>query len=71
MRELLAELANAYREHGDAGLMSYQDTSRTLSVAQEFRAMIAARPAVLERFPALYRHVTQFPRSSVDKVQRR
>ena len=68
MRELLAELANAYREHGDAGLMSYEDTSRTLSVAQEFRAMIAARPAVLERFPALYRHVTQFPRSSVGDV---
>jgi hypothetical protein len=48
--------------------MSYQDTSRTLSVAQEFRAMIAARPAVLERFPALYRHLTQFPRLSVGDV---
>ena len=59
MREVLADLANAYRTVGDAALMTYVDSARPLAVRDEFRAMVKARPAVLARFPAAYERVTQ------------
>ena len=71
MREVLVDLVNRYRNAGDAGLMTYVDADRPLSVSTEFRSMIAARPAVLERFPELHRHVVDFPKpqsTDVDDV---
>ena len=59
MREVLVDLANAYRTAGDAALMTYVDKKRALAVRDEFRALVEARPAVLARFPAAYTRVTQ------------
>ena len=61
MRELLTELVLRYRQVGDAALMTYENERDGLSVAQEFRAMLAAPPAVLQQFRPLERHVTQYP----------
>lgn len=61
MRELLTELVAGYRQRGDAALMTYENERDSLSVAQEFRAMIAAPPALLQQFRPLERHVTQYP----------
>ena len=62
MREVLVGLVNEYRQVGDRALMVYSDSDRLLSVADEFRTMIATEPAVLRRFPALDEHMRQFPR---------
>jgi hypothetical protein len=61
MREILTELTDSYRRGGDTALMTYDNDKRPLVVADEFRAMMAAPPAVLPRFPLLSRHVTEFP----------
>lgn len=60
-RQVLAEMVNAYRASGDAALMRYEDSRRPLSPAREFRALIDSPPAILDRFPALRRHVLEFP----------
>lgn len=61
MRELLTELVAGYRQSGDAALMTYENERNGLSVAQEFRAMLAAPPAILQQFRPLERHMTQYP----------
>jgi hypothetical protein len=61
MREILTDLTARYVRSGDAALMTYEDDAKPLSVAAEFRDMIAAPPAVMQRFPALEQHVTRFP----------
>jgi hypothetical protein len=48
--EILVDLVNQYRARGDAALMVYQDKREPLSLAEEFRAMIASPPRILERF---------------------
>lgn len=70
MREVLVDAVNRYRQSGDAALMTYVDGDRPVSLAAEFAAMIATRPAFLERFPLLHRHVVEFPRrgDGVDDV---
>jgi len=65
IREVLVDLVNEYRARGDAALMTYVDAERPLSLSSEFRSMIASRPAVLERFPDLHRHLLEFPRGSL------
>jgi hypothetical protein len=69
MRELLTELVAGYQRAGDTALMTYVDEKEPLSVAEEFRAMIAAPPAVLQRFPALDRHLTRFPAGASPAVE--
>ena len=64
IRQVLTEVAAGYRSSGDRALMTYDDERTPLSVADEFRAMLAEPPAILRRFPELERHVTEFPRVS-------
>lgn len=71
MRAMLVDVVNQYRNAGDAGLVTYVDADRPLSLASEFRSMVASPPAVLERFPNLHRHVMEFPRdtpASIDDI---
>jgi hypothetical protein len=69
IRELLTEMAAAYRRNGDAALMTYENERTPLVVSDEFRAMVAAPPAILRQFPALQRHVTQFQAAGSDGVE--
>jgi hypothetical protein len=61
MRELLVEVVATYQAAGDRALMLYVDAKRPVSLAREFQAMIASKPAVLERFPLLYQYILRFP----------
>lgn len=61
-REILTDQAARYLQSGDAALMTYENHRDPLVLADEFRAMIDAPPALLRRFPALHQHVTSFPR---------
>jgi hypothetical protein len=69
MRQVLVELVNRYRESGDAALMTYVDGDEPLSLSNEFRSMVASRPAILERFPHLHQHVIEFPRRSTEATE--
>jgi hypothetical protein len=61
MRETLVAMVSAYRRRGDRALMRYDNTSHPVEVAAEFAALIASEPALLRHFPALDRHLAQFP----------
>lgn len=61
MRGVLVDLVTGYRRGGDAALMTYADDDRPVSVGAEFRAMVDARPAILQRFPPLDQHMRQYP----------
>jgi hypothetical protein len=63
-REILVDLVNQYRARGDAALMVYQDKREPLSLAEEFRAMIASPPRILERFQPLHQHLLRFPQAT-------
>jgi len=69
MRQVLVDLVNRYRENGDTALMTYVDGAGPLSVSNEFRSMVASRPALLERFPRLHQHLLGFPRPSTEGVE--
>jgi hypothetical protein len=62
MRQILTDIAINYRASGEGSLMTYEDERTPRSLADEFRAMIAAPPALLNRVPALEQHLAQFPR---------
>lgn len=68
MRELLTELVANYGRVGDAALMTYENERPALSVAQQFRAMTAAPPAVLQHFSPLERHITGFTGSAAPGI---
>ncbi|HUE85697.1 MAG TPA: hypothetical protein VMO26_06430 [Vicinamibacterales bacterium] len=63
VREILADQVTRYLQAGDTALMTYENDRHPIVVADEFRAMVDAPPALLRHFPALERHVALFPRS--------
>jgi hypothetical protein len=69
IRGLLAELTANYRQSGDAALMTYENDRAPLSVADEFRAMMAAPPRILPRLPQLEQHMTRFPSEAVRGIE--
>ena len=68
-RGILAETVAGYLRSGDAALMTYENARPPISVANEFRAMVAAPPAILQRFPALERHLAQFSAHAAEGVE--
>jgi hypothetical protein len=61
-REILIDQVGRYLQTGDPALMTYENHSEPLVVADEFRALVDAPPALLRRFPGLQHHVATFPR---------
>ena len=61
-REILADQVARYLHGGDTALMTYENHEDPVVVADEFRAMVDAPPALLQRFPALREHIASFPR---------
>jgi hypothetical protein len=69
MREILTELVTEYYQTGDAALMTYENDRPPLKVADEFRAMVAAPPALLREFPVLEQRLTRFPAGDAPGVE--
>lgn len=67
-RRALVAMVDAYRASGDTALMTYADSSKPVSAAAEFRAMVDAPPAILRRFPEMFRHVVDYPRGPQDGI---
>jgi hypothetical protein len=62
-REILTDQVARYLDAGDSALMTYENDHAPLVVADEFRAMVDAPPALLRQFPGLEQHVALFPRA--------
>jgi len=62
--KMLAYLS-AYLERGDAALISYDDQSKPVRLADEWRGIIRNSPILGVYAPSLPRHLTEFPRASV------
>lgn len=61
MRQILAEYAAAYLQGGDAASMTYADERPGVNVGRAFRAFGDAGIAAWHPFPALHRHLHEFP----------
>lgn len=58
---VLADVTNRYVTSGGAGLMTYDDDDRPVSVDAEFARLIAEPPAILRQFTELLQHVQRYP----------
>jgi hypothetical protein len=65
-RQILVDLVNRYRERGDQALMTYADAEHPVSTAAAFWQMMNSRPAILSGLPALFHHLSSFPRQTPD-----
>src|SRR5262249_10488968 len=64
-RTTLAELATAYLEKGNAGLVQYHDNPRPVSVAGSVSELLRRRFFVLEGAPELVGYLRDFPAASL------
>jgi hypothetical protein len=62
VREILTDQVARYLQAGDTALMTYENHKDPIIVADEFRAMVDAPPALLRHFPGLQHHIATFPR---------
>jgi hypothetical protein len=65
VREKLAAYAADYQRRGDEALVVYNDKSAAVSLAGEWRGIIANSPALPKFAPALQRHLTGYPTASL------
>lgn len=68
-RDILTDQVTRYLQAGDTALMTYENARTPLVVADEFRAMVEAPPALLRQFPALEQHVRAFPRARAPEAE--
>jgi len=62
-REMLLELVRAYKANGNAALGYYDDGRETLSVAEQFRALLASGSRLSLPVPGLMAYLDEYPRS--------
>jgi hypothetical protein len=69
VRGMVVDIVRAYQQRG--ALPTYVDDSQPVDVASEFDELMGSEPRVLSRFPALERHVREYPhdrRADIDDV---
>ncbi len=68
-RQILFQYVTAYLAGGDSALAVYQDKKRALSLADEFRSLVAASPYLAEYVPEYQTYLEQFPAGQLKKVE--
>jgi hypothetical protein len=66
VRQRLLDYVKAYREKGDAALVTYNDKSRPVSLARQWHALLASSPYFYGYAPQLKRYLEEYPRSSLE-----
>lgn len=69
VRQRLLDYVEAYRERGDAALVTYNDKSQPVSLATEWKGLLARSPHFYEYSPALARYLQEYPRSTLEGVE--
>jgi hypothetical protein len=65
VRQRLVDYVKAYRERGDAALVTYADGSQPVSLAREWSSLLAQAPYLHEYAPQLRRYLEEYPRASL------
>jgi hypothetical protein len=60
-REMILELVRAYQRNGNAALGSYEDGGEPMSVAGQFRAIMASDAPLPAPVPALFTYLNDYP----------
>jgi len=61
MRQILVEYVSAYQQAGAATSMLYADRAQTVDVRREFLSLTSSDTGGWDRFPALRRHLVEYP----------
>lgn len=62
VRRAVVDYVGAYQARGDAALVTYNDRSKPVSLADEWRGILAGSPYFMQYEAALQEHLTQYPR---------
>lgn len=63
VRQRLVDYVKAYRERGDAALVTYVDGPRPVSLAGEWQGLLAQSPFLRDYAPQLRRYLEEYPRA--------
>ena len=66
VRQRLVDYVTAYRERGDAALVTYNDKSKTVSLASQWHGLLARSPYLYDYAPALRRYLQEYPRATLE-----
>lgn len=61
MRRILVEYVAGYMRGGNAVLMQYADQAEPIDLRREFASLVDSGASVLRDFPALRRHLSEYP----------
>lgn len=62
VREELVAYLESYLDQGNLALIEYRDKSEAVRLADEFRAMLDARPGLAGFVPEFYEHMVRYLR---------
>ena len=65
VRQAIVDYIAAYQTQGDAALVTYNDASKPVSLADEWRGILAGSPYFHQYQPALRDYLTRYPRASL------
>ena len=65
VRRRLVDYVKAYRERGDAALVTYEDGAQPVSLAGEWRGLLAQSPYLRDYAPQLRRYLEEYPRATL------
>ena len=64
-RQRILDYVSAYLERGNAALVTYNDCSQPVSLAEQWKGLVAATPSFAHYAPALRQYADGFPRASL------
>ena len=67
-RERLFDYLQKYLSEGNTALIAYQDKSKPVHMAEEFRSLLAAKPSLSELIPAFYEYLADYPAAPLNGV---
>ncbi|HVW85385.1 MAG TPA: hypothetical protein VHB50_11925 [Bryobacteraceae bacterium] len=68
VREELLRYIEAYVREGNAGLIVYRDKDQPVSLRDEFRAVLSARPGVEDLAPEFHDYLARYPDATLPNV---
>jgi hypothetical protein len=68
-RERLFDYLQKYLSEGNTALIDYQDKSKPVHMAEEFRSLLAAKPSLSELVPAFYENLADYPAAPLSGVE--
>ena len=68
-RQMLLRYVTAYLAGGDSALAEYHDQKRALSLAEEYRSLVAASPYLAEYAPEYQAYLEQYPAGRLETVE--